>query len=105
MTVRLTSPVEGKQPGDPYTGANEAYLLASGYAERDAAVDATNGNYTGPGVANTGPADTTVANNREFDTTRGQIAATSDLPQGGTNDGVVLKTAEAPTVAYTGPQY
>ena len=102
MTVRLTSPVEGLQPGDSYTGANEAYLLASGYAERDAAVDAINGAYTGPGIANTGLADTAIADNREFDATRGQIAATSDLPEGGTNDGIVLKDASAPTIAYYG---
>lgn len=95
MTVRLTSPVEGLQPGDPYTGANEAYLLASGYAERDAVVDAVNGDYTGPGIANTGAADTTIANNREFDATRGPIATGSDLPKGGTNDGITTKAYPA----------
>lgn len=82
MTVKLTSPVEGKQPGEDYTGPNEDYLLASGYASRVG--------YTGPGVANTGPADTTVAKNRDFDADRGEIATGSDLPQGGTNDGVTL---------------
>lgn len=96
MTVRLTSPVEGLQPGDTYTGANEAYLLAEGYAERDAVVDAVNGAYTGPGVANTGPArQTDLAANPEFTDERGEIAVGSDLPQGGTNDGVVL-TARLP---------
>jgi hypothetical protein len=34
VTVVLTQPVEGKQPGDTYTGAREAYLLASGYASQ-----------------------------------------------------------------------
>lgn len=91
MTVILTSPVEGKQPGETYTGSNEAYLLASGYARKQAAP------FTGPGLDNTGPADTTIANNREFDATRGPIAVTSDLPQGGTNDGIVTKAYPAAT--------
>lgn len=104
MTVVLTSPVEGKQPGDTYTGANEAYHLASGYARRDASPDPDGAGagvavaaYAGPGVANTGPADTTIANNREFDATRGPIATGSDLPQGGTNDGITTKAYPAPT--------
>lgn len=49
MTVRLTSPVEGKQPGEEYTGSNEDWLLANGYATREG--------YDGPGVSNSGPAD------------------------------------------------
>jgi hypothetical protein len=97
VTVKLTQEVEGLNVGDTYTGPNEAYLLASGYASRDAVVDAVNGAYTGPGVANTGPADTAIADNREFDETRGQIAAGSDLPEGATNDGIVLKAYPAKT--------
>jgi hypothetical protein len=97
MSVRLTQEVEGLNVGDTYTGANEAYLLASGYAERDAVVDAVNGDYTGPGVANTGDADTSIANNREFDATRGPIATGSDLPEGATNDGITTKAYPAPT--------
>jgi hypothetical protein len=96
MTVVLTSPVEGKQPGDTYTGADEAWLLASGYARKQA------GPFTGPGLDNTGPSDTTIANNREFTPVDHQIAATSDLPEGGTNDGIVLKDADAPLVTMTG---
>lgn len=185
MSVILTSPVEGKQPGAVYTGANEAYHLASGYARSvrsgevqtatiggsgltsftlthsgqttgaiaanasaatvqaalvalsnfepgDVTVTGNAGGpytirfngahalltatptggsgtvtvanvgatqYTGPGVANTGAADTTVSNNREFDATRGNIAHGSDLPKGGTNDGVNLGPADAPTIA------
>lgn len=64
MTVTLTSPVLGKNVGDPYTGKMEAWLLSEGYAER--------AGYTGPGVANTGamtsvlPADDPqLAENRE----------------------------------------
>lgn len=198
MTVVLTSPVEGLQPGDNYTGANEAYHLASGYASQagyatdvaakltggtnavnvvtggdivirvdntettvaiadadtpaaaatkidtalagqaDAAIVSSKleittvgtgssssvqvvsgtgtvlanlgvtagqsavGSDGGPGVANTGPADTTIANNREFDATRGDIAADSDLPVGGTNDGIVTKAYPAVTIGYTG---
>lgn len=96
MTVVLTSPVEGKQPGDTYTGANEAYLVASGYAKKQA------GPFTGPGLDNTGPADTTIANNREFTPVVHDIAHGSDLPQGGTNDGVDLGPADAPKTFYTG---
>lgn len=103
MTVKLTSPVEGKQPGDTYTGANEAYLLASGYAVRTTAIDAVNGNYTGPGVANTGPADAPIASNREFDETRGNIATGSALPKGGTNDSVTTKAYPAKTWHRTSP--
>lgn len=63
MTVTLTSPVMGLNVDDPYTGPEEAWLLAQGYAKQDG--------YTGPGVSNTGPADTTpdndptLAENRE----------------------------------------
>lgn len=96
MPVILTAPVEGLMPGDEYTGPREAYHLASGNARQ--------AGYTGPGVANTGPADMPVATNPEFNATRGQIADTSDLPFGGTNDGIVLKDADAPTTAYTGPE-
>jgi hypothetical protein len=98
MTVILTQEVEGLNVGDPYTGPDEAWLVASGYAKKNA------GPFTGPGLDNTGPADTTIANNREFTPRTHQIAAGSDLPQGATNDGVVLKDPEAPTVAYTGPE-
>lgn len=48
MSVILTSPAEGKQPGEKYTGPREAFLLAEGYARRD--------RYNGPGVQNTGEA-------------------------------------------------
>lgn len=89
MTVVLTAPVEGLQPGADYTGPNEAYHLASGNARQ--------AGYTGPGVANTGPADIGPASNPEFNATRGDIATGSDLPQGGTNDGITTAPAPAPT--------
>lgn len=54
MTVELTSPALGKEVGDTHTGPEEAWLLAEGYAKQ--------AGYTGPGVSNTGPADTTPAN-------------------------------------------
>lgn len=63
MAVTLTSPALGLDVGDTYTGDEEAWLLAQGYAERDG--------YTGPGVSNTGLAaespddDLTLASNRE----------------------------------------
>lgn len=54
MTVTLTSEALGQQPGTTYTGPEEAWLLAEGYAKQAA--------YTGPGVSNTGAASTTPAN-------------------------------------------
>jgi hypothetical protein len=54
MTVTMTSEAVGKKPGETYTGPEEAWLLAEGYAKQDA--------YTGPGVAETGPASSSVAN-------------------------------------------
>lgn len=63
MTVTLTSPVFGKQVDDTYTGPEEAWLLANGYAKQ--------ASYTGIGVSNTGLASTppskdlTLAENRE----------------------------------------
>jgi hypothetical protein len=63
MTVTLTSPVFGLNVDDPYTGPEEAWLLAEGYAKQ--------AGYTGPGVSNTGPTDVdpgddpTLAANRE----------------------------------------
>lgn len=198
MTVTLTQEVEGLNVGDSYTGADEAWLLASGYASQagygtdtgavltgttnavnivtggnlvvafngvpvtvalatadtpaqaatkidtaltgkaDAAITSSKlvitGNATGydqkvtvvggtgsvlanlgltmgaeargtdgkPGVANTGPADSPIATNREFNPVDHQIAETSDLPEGATNDGIVLEDADAPTIAYAG---
>lgn len=46
MTVTITSEVFGKTPGQTYTGAMEAWLLANGYASQAA--------YAGAGVKNTG---------------------------------------------------
>lgn len=54
MTVELTSPVLGKEVGDSHTGPEEAWLLAYGYAKQ--------AGYTGPGVAETGAAASTPAN-------------------------------------------
>jgi len=56
----------------------------------------------GVGIANSGVADVAIADNHEFDTTRGQIAAGSALPAGGTNDDVVLKDADAAYVFPSG---
>jgi hypothetical protein len=91
MTVVLTAPAEGKQPGDTYTGANEAYLIASGYARKQS------GPYTGPGLDNTGPADTTIALNREFSPVTHQIAGDGGGADRGTNVAPLdLHDADAP---------
>lgn len=100
MTVTLTSPAEGKQPGDTYTGPNEAYLVASGYARKNA------GPFTGPGLDNVGPADTTLANNREFTPTTHQIAGNGGTPEKGTNEGdLELHDADAPYKSQTGDAF
>lgn len=63
MVVEMTSEAMGVQVGQTYSGPEENWLLAEGYAKR--------ANYTGPGVSNTGPTDVepdldpTVAENRE----------------------------------------
>jgi hypothetical protein len=54
VTVTIHSEVFGKQPGETYTGAMEAWLLAEGYASE---VD-----YEGPGVDNTGATSVAPAN-------------------------------------------
>lgn len=51
MAVEMTSEAYGKLPGESYTGPEEDWLLANGYAKR--------AGYTGPGVANTGASDVT----------------------------------------------
>ena len=60
MSVKLTSPVLGQAVGFIYTGNLESWLLAEGYAKRDA--DTTPTSYTGPGVANAGATDEVPAN-------------------------------------------
>jgi len=63
MAVEMTSEAYGKQVGETYTGSEEDWLLANGYAKRTG--------YTGPGVSNTGASDVvpdkdpTLADNRE----------------------------------------
>lgn len=101
MTVKLTSPVEGKMPNDSYTGSREAWLLAEGYATRSG--------YEGPGVSNTGPAgvkdpkkDPTLAKNREAN--KDSVVATgSALPAGGTNDGVEKEKVGEPDAGTAKP--
>lgn len=59
MSVKLTSPVLGQGVGYIYTGALEDWLLAQGYAKRDA--DTVPTSYSGPGVANAGATSVTLA--------------------------------------------
>lgn len=56
MTVNITSEVFGKKPGETYTGAMEAWLLANGYAKKQA------GPFNGVGTDNTGAAGIALAN-------------------------------------------
>src|SRR5680860_531822 len=49
MAVVMTSEAFGKLPGEVYTGPEEAWALANGYASQ--------AGYVGPGVANVGPSD------------------------------------------------
>ena len=89
MTVELTSPAMGKKVGESYTGPEEPWLLAEGYAKR--------AGYTGPGVSGTGPAtvepdeDVTAAANRE--------PAPSRTKTGGVEPG-----PRDPAMGYTDPR-
>lgn len=59
MSVKLTSPVLGQAVGFIYTGNLEDWLLAQGYAKRDA--DTTPTSYNGVGTKNTGVTDVVPA--------------------------------------------
>ena len=102
MTVTLTSPAYGKQPGQTFSGTakEEAWLVASGYAKKNA------GPYTGPGLDNTGPADVSVANNLEFNPVAHQIAGDGGTPEKGTNDGdLKLHDPDAPFKSLQGDAF
>jgi hypothetical protein len=58
VAVTLTSPALGHDVGFVYSGPEEDWLLASGYARRDG--------YTGPGVSNTGLTDVLPAKDPEL---------------------------------------
>ena len=72
MPVVLDSPAYGQQVGTTYTGPEEDWLLANGYAHR--------AGYTGPGVSNTGPAGTTPENDPTLAVNR------EDAPERGITD-------------------
>lgn len=95
MTVTLTSPVFGLNVDDPYTGPEEAWLLANGYAKQ--------AGYTGPGVSDTGPSGTTPANDPTLAENREPAPDAIDpehvgggLPDPGPRD---------PAMGYTDPKY
>lgn len=128
MSVKLTSPVLGQGVGYIYTGSLEDWLLAQGYAKRDA--DTTPTSYSGPGVANAGATSVNLADdprepeNREApyfpstedrhttvandgaNLTLGSLAAPGfDFDQGGVDteapSDVVLEPAEGPAAGGT----
>ena len=72
MSVKLTSPVLGQGVDYIYTGTMEAWLLAEGFAKRDA--DTTPTSYVGPGTANTGPTDVVPALDPTLPANRGDKA-------------------------------
>ena len=102
MSVTLTSRVFGQEAGTTFTGAEEDWLLANGYAKRDG--------YTGPGVSGTGPSDVTpdkdlnLAENREAADRETDVNSDVDqrskqpydFDQGGVD-------TEKPTVGSLGP--
>lgn len=102
MAVTLTSPAYGKAVGETYTGPEEAWLLAEGYATQDG--------YTGPGVSNTGatdvdPADdpTLQANREDYWPTDKVEAVPYDFDAGGVNDDApALESVEPATGAAAG---
>jgi hypothetical protein len=104
MTVVLTSPVMGQTVGSNYTGPEEAWLLANGYASQ--------AGYTGPGVANTGDAsstpadDLTLASNREPHPALSAVGDTG-LPDPGKLDPALtfVTTDDDPTDPASDPAY
>lgn len=94
MTVNITSEVFGKKPGETYTGAMEAWLLANGYASQ--------AGYTGVGVANTGDAgldpanDPTNPENREAP----YFPSTTDRHTTIANDATHLTQAKLPNPEF-----
>lgn len=95
MTVTLTSPVLGKAVGASYTGTLEAWLLASGYAKQVA--------YTGPGVSNTGAADTTPANDPQLPANRGDKAHFPSEAESKRNATVANDTTNLTKTAFVNP--
>lgn len=94
MTVNITSEVFGKKPGETYTGAMEAWLLANGYASQ--------AGYTGPGVDNEGAAGIALANDpREPDNREAPyFATTPDRHTTVANDAVHLTQAKLPNPEF-----
>lgn len=101
MSVKLTSPVLGQNVGFIYTGNMEDWLLANGYAKRDA--DTTPTSYAGPGIANTGAVDVapasdpTLASNRDDDP---YFPATADRNTTIANDATNLTKAKFPAPGF-----
>ena len=83
MPVTLTSPVMGQEVDSTYTGPEEAWLLAHGYAKQDG--------YTGPGVANSGATDVTPDQDLTLAVNREDPGESFDPDQGGVD-------TEPPTV-------
>ncbi len=90
MTVEITSEVFGKVPGETYTGAMEAWLLANGYAKQ--------AGYTGVGVANTGSTGVAPANDPRNPANREApyFPSTEDRHATIANDGTHLTPAKLP---------
>lgn len=95
MTVKLTAPVEGLQPGADYTGANEAYHLASGNASQVG--------YTGPGVANTGPTDVVPAKDPGLPANRGDKAHWPVEAESKANASIANSTTNLTKKAFANP--
>lgn len=100
MSVKLTSPVLGQQVGFIYTGELESWLLASGYAKRDA--DTAPTSYTGPGVAGTGASDDVPANDPTLASNREEpyFPASKDLNVTVANDATNLTKDKFPAPGF-----
>jgi len=94
MTVEITSECFGKQVGETYTGPMEAWLLSEGYAKQ--------AGYTGPGVSNTGAADTTPANDPRLPANREApyFPSTEDRNTTIANDGANLTALKRPNPEF-----
>lgn len=102
MSVKLTSPALGQGVDSIYTGPEEDWLLAQGYAKRDA--DTAPTSYTGPGVQNEGTTDVAPDDDLTRAENREEITAKWDEWDGGRLDPALVElrggTPDPITPAY-----
>lgn len=101
MSVKLTSPALGKGVDYIYTGTLEDWLLAEGYAKRDA--DTVPTSYAGPGVANTGATDVVPAKDPTLPANRGDKAHWPDASEASLNASIANSPGNLTKKAFANP--